>query len=252
MRKKGFPKEKELVICQITEINPNSAFAELVEYRKKGMIHVSEVAKRWVRDIREFLKEKEYVVCRVLDIEGGHIHLSLKRVYEEDAERKLKEFKRERKIEKTLELIGKSMKKDFDEMYDEVGYKLQEEFGSLTKAFEIAAKNPELLKKKGIPEDWAKKIIEAAEKLKVEKTHIILSNLTLICYQPDGVSIIKKALLEAEKRGLEVRYVSAPNYQLIARGRNLQETEKKLEDASKDIVNEIKKSGGEAEFRLVR
>lgn len=252
MRKKGFPKERELVICQITEINPNSAFAEILEYKKKGMIHVSEVAKRWVRDIREFLKEKQYVVCTVIGIEKDHIYLSLKKVYIEDAERKLNEFKRERKSEKALELIGKKMKKTLDEAYDEVGYTMQEEFGSLTKAFEIAAKNPELLDKKGISKGWKEELIRVGKKINVRKVHIVISNLKLICYQPDGINIIKKALADAEKKGFEVRYVSSPKYQLILKGKNLQEVEEKLEEISKVIVNKIKKNNGEAEFKLTK
>ena len=59
MRKSGIPRRWEIVICQITKINPNSAFAKLVEYDKTGMIHVSEVASGWVRDIREFLRENQ-------------------------------------------------------------------------------------------------------------------------------------------------------------------------------------------------
>ena len=128
MRKPGNPSYGELVICKITKIHPNSAFAELIEYEKNGMIHVSEVALKWVRDIREFLKENQYIVCRVMKVEGDNIFLSVKRVRREDSERKLNEFKRENKTEKMLELAGKNMGKNLEQVYDEVGHRLQEEF----------------------------------------------------------------------------------------------------------------------------
>ena len=51
MRKQGSPRKYELVVCKIVKIFPNSALAELLEYNKKGMIHVSEVALRCVKDI---------------------------------------------------------------------------------------------------------------------------------------------------------------------------------------------------------
>jgi len=243
MRKTGMPKRGELVVCKIIDINPNSAFAELIEYRKKGMIHVSEIVKRWVRDIREFLKIGQIVVCVVLNVEGEHIYLSIKKVRESDKKSKLNEFKRESKIEKTLEIIAKKMGKTLDEMYDEVGYKLQEEFGSFVKAFEIAAKNPSLLKQKGIKEKWVKEIVEAAKRMKTEKTHEVIIELNLMSYKPDGIKIIKNLLKRIENNGFEVRYVSAPVYYMIGRGKNEKNILEKMEKIAKSICNEIKKEG---------
>ena len=93
-------------MCQILKIHPNSAIAKLVEYKKTGLIHVSEVASKWVRDIREFIKENQFVVCRVMEINENGIYLSIKRVSKGQANSKLNEFKKERKSEKMLELIA--------------------------------------------------------------------------------------------------------------------------------------------------
>ena len=250
MKKSGVPNRNELVICKILKIYPNSVLAELVEYKKNGMIHVSEVASRWVRDIREFLKENQYVVCRVMNVEGDHIHLSVKRVAREQAAGKLNEFKRESKTEKMLELAAKSINKTLDQAYEEVGFKLQDEFGSLTKAFEIALKNPALMKTKGIPSEWIKPIMETAKKSYVEKTYRVKSNLSLISYSPDGVDVIKKSLSLAGKNGLSVKYISAPNYVLSGEGKNYKELDSKIIKISENIVKEIQKSNGEASFEL--
>ena len=110
MKKSGLPLRHELVVCKILKLYPNSAFAELIEYKNTGMIHISEVATRWVKDMRTYLKVNQYVVCKVLRIEGDIIQLSIKRVHREQASSKLNEFKRERKTEKLLELAGKKLK----------------------------------------------------------------------------------------------------------------------------------------------
>ena len=102
MKKKGSPSRGELVICRIRKIYPNSVTAELTEYGMTGMIHVSEVASRWVRNIREFLKENQYVICRVIGVDGESIQLSAKRVRYEEKTARMNEFKRERKAEKLL------------------------------------------------------------------------------------------------------------------------------------------------------
>jgi translation initiation factor 2 subunit 1 len=243
------PKAGELVVCRIKKINPHSAIAYLIEYNRTGLIHVSEVASRWVRNIREFIKENQYVVCRVMEADGTHISLSLKRVYREDASRKLNEFKRERRSEKLLEMCGKLLKKDMEETKREIVPILIEEFGSLTKAFEIALRNPDLMKRKKIPEKWANAIMDIAKKNYVEKTFSVKGELKLITHKPDGVEIIKKALMKAKKEGLEVQYISTPKYVLIGRGKNYREIENKVRTIGEQIASDFEKNG-EASFEL--
>jgi translation initiation factor 2 subunit 1 len=251
--KKGYsPREGELVVCRITRINPNSAFAELVEYGKIGMIHVSEVAARWVRDIREFIKENQFVVCRVIRVDGDHFSLSIKRVRQEEASSKMNEFKRENKAEKLLELVAKSMKKAPEQAFQEVGVILQDEFGSLSKAFEIAWKNPELLKSKGIPAAWIQPIMDVVNKAYSEKTYELKAELNLICYAPDGIEIIRNALSSAAKEnGIEVRYISTPKYEIVARGKNYKEIEAKIAKSAESITAEINRCKGDCTFRMV-
>jgi translation initiation factor 2 subunit 1 len=251
MRKAGKPSVGELVICRVTKIHPNSAFAELIEYRGSGMIHVSEVALKWVRDIRDFLKENQYVVCRVMRVEGESISLSVKRVRREDAERKLNEFKRENKSEKMLELAGKKFRKSLEESYEEVGHRLQEEFGSLTKAMEFALKDPDLLRGKGIPKAWADALAEIAKKSYSEKIYEVKAKLNLFCCSPDGIDVIKSVLSATEGNGLEVRYVSAPEYVLVGRGKNHRETEERIRNAAEGIAREIKRQNGECSFEIM-
>lgn len=251
MKKRGYPEWGELVICRITKIHPNSAFAELTEYNKTGMIHVSEVARRWVRDIREFLKENQYVVCRVIRVEGDHIHLSVKRVAREQASSKLSEFKRERKAEKMLELAGKDLGKNLEESYEEIGYKLQDYFGSLSKVFDVALNNPELLKSKGVPKNWADSLVKIAKKSYVEKEYEVKARLKLICYEPDGIRVIRNVLSKVRESGLDVRYISTPTYMLVGRGKNHRELEARVEKTAKDVVKGIEQNKGEGSFEMV-
>jgi translation initiation factor 2 subunit 1 len=251
MKRKDSPREGELVVCRILKIYPNSAFAELVEYERRGMIHVSEVASRWVRNIREFVKENQYVVCRVIRVEGDHLSLSMKRVRHEDASSKLNEFKRENKAERLLEMAAKSMKKTLEQAYDEVGFTLQEEFGSMSKAFEFAWKNPELLSRKGIPKAWLDVLSEIAKKAYSEKTFEQKAELRLACYSPDGVEVIKRLLGNASREnGVEVKYISAPKYMLVAKGKSHKENRARIEKAADSIAKGLG-SKGECSFSII-
>ncbi len=250
MRKRGVPERDEMVVCEITRINPNSAYATLLEYDKSGMIHVSEVAKRWVRNIREFVKEKQLVVCKVVRVDAQDISLSIKRVNKGQADRRLQEFKRERNAEKFLEQIGKQFRKSLDETYDEIGYDLIDNFGSLNKTFDIALRNPDLLAEKGIDKKWAQAIIDIAEKNFVEKTYEVKAKLNLTSYAPDGIDVIKKALSVASGKGLDVKYISAPKYQITGKGDDIKKVRELVESACREVVSSVESSSGEAGFTL--
>ncbi len=245
----NYPKRWELVVCRIKTINPHSAVANIIEYNTTGLIHVSEVASRWVRDIREFLKDNQYVVCRVMRVEGDHISLSVKRVYPEESARKLNEFKRENRANKLLEMAGKLINKTPEQTKKEIGLLLKEEFGSFWKTFEMALKNPTLLESKGLKKEWADAIMEIANKNYAEKVFTVKGNLNLVSYDPDGVEVIKKVLKKAKDNGLNVHYVSAPKYVISGEGKNFKEIKSKVETIGNEIVKDMG-SHGEASFEL--
>ncbi len=212
VKKRGLPMLGELVLCKITKINPNSAFAHIEEYGKEGMIHVSEVSSGWVRDIRSFLRIGQSGVAKVIRVDEGHISLSLKRVDQKQENDKIKEYKLNQRAEKMLEIAAKKIGKTLDEAYEEVGYTLQEKFGTMYDGFKAAMENPQLLKRRGIPDKWIEILKEIAEKNIEQKEFEFSANLQIKTYKPDGVSIIKRALGTLQKEGLDVRYIAAPTY----------------------------------------
>lgn len=250
MRKRGLPERGELVVCEITKINPNSAYAKLLEYDRSGMIHVSEIAKRWVKNIRDFVKERQLVVCTVGRVESDDISLSLKRVNKNQGDRRLQEYKKEKNAEKFLEQIAKQLGKTLEQAFEEVGHDLEETFGSINRSFETALKNPELLAEKGIDRKWADAIIEMAAKNYVEKTYDVKAILNLVSYADNGMDVIRGALKKAADNGLNVRYISAPRYQISGNGKNIKKIKELVEASCQDVVDEVNKSGGECSFAL--
>ncbi len=66
----------------VTGITNFGAFVELPG-GKVGLIHISEVADVYVRDVKDFLKEKDKVKVKVLSVdERGKIGLSIKQLQE--------------------------------------------------------------------------------------------------------------------------------------------------------------------------
>ncbi|MBI2675334.1 MAG: S1 RNA-binding domain-containing protein [Candidatus Aenigmarchaeota archaeon] len=250
MRKQGMPQRGEVVICRICKMHPNSAFAELIEYgNRQGMIHVSEVAKRWVRDIREFLKENQYVVCKILNVSSEGITLSVKRVDSKEAARRLKQFNREKKAEKLLDLAAKKFGMTLDQAYEEAGNEMIDAFGSLDKAFEMAAKNPEIFENRGMDKKWTGVIEEIAKKSFAEKEYVVKMQMGVASYAPNGIELIKKALSGAKE--YEVKYIAGGRYMVIGRGKNFREIEAGMLGFANSVEKDIGKNG-EVSYEILK
>jgi len=69
----------EVVEGTVLNITDFGAFIQLPE-GKTGLVHISEVANTYVKDIREHLKEQDKVKVKVLSMDnGGRISLSIKK-----------------------------------------------------------------------------------------------------------------------------------------------------------------------------
>ena len=70
--------EGKVVEGTVSSITNFGAFIQLPEGRV-GLVHISEIADTYVKDIRHFIKEKDKVKVKVLSVEkNGKINLSIK------------------------------------------------------------------------------------------------------------------------------------------------------------------------------
>jgi S1 RNA binding domain protein len=68
---------------KVVGVQKFGAFVEVSEPHFSGMVHISEIANRYVADINEFVKEGDIVKVKVLTIgDGGKISLSMKKAEE--------------------------------------------------------------------------------------------------------------------------------------------------------------------------
>jgi len=238
VKKKGLPNIQELVVVKITEVTQFAAWCDLLEYEARGIIPISEAAGKWIFDVSEVVKEGEIRVAKVIKVEEDKnlVHLSLKRVSKMDEKEKMNEFRKEERGEKLLELAAKNLGKSLQQAYEEVGYLLQEKFGSLYDAIINIKKNYSKLEKMKIPKEWIDAIVNVVEKSIREKEVEIKFELEVRSLEPNGVEIIKGVLKEVEeKTGGIVKYLSAPTYRLEVKTTNPKKDEKKVLTALEKI-----------------
>jgi translation initiation factor 2 subunit 1 len=256
MQKKEYPEESELIVGTVTKVQNFGAFISLDEYPgKEGFIHISEIATGWVKRIRNFVREKQKVVCKVVnvDVQKNHIDLSLKKVNDHQRREKIQEWKNTQKSARLFEMVAKNLDKPVDQCYKEFGDALLKKYGSLYSAFEECAYDCNTLVKDGFSGDW----LQAFDKVSKESISIpfveIKGMLMLSSALPNGISFIKEALKSAESTEYEdvtidVKYISAPRYIIKIKAPDYKVAEHQMKKAV-DRVQSKMKGKGEFEFQ---
>ena len=243
-KKKGTPEVGELILCTVKKILPHSVFVSIDEYEnKEGMVHISEIAPGRIRNLRDFVKEDKRIVCKVLDINRfGNIDLSLRRVGTGLMIKKLNELKQEEKAEKLLEYIGKEFKYDIKKMYELVGVKAIEEYGSLYNFFQaIVDEGENAVKDLNLDSKLSKSLVEIIKE-KIKPIEVNVNGiLTLKSFSENGLNEIKTILLNAEKGGVQISYLGAPKYKFQVNALNYKKADNILNQVLEQVQKDCKK-----------
>lgn len=256
MMKKDYPEEGEFVVGTVIKVQNYGAFVTLDEYPdREGFIHIAEIASGWVKRIRNHIKEKQKVVCKVMHIDEtkGHVDLSLKRVNEHQKRAKIKEWKNNQKATKLMEMLSEEINVGIEDCMKEFGQDLISKYGSIYEAFEEAAYDPECLENDGFIGTW----IEAFNKIAEDNIAIqfvdIKGYLDIRSWSSNGIHQIRDALLSAEESeyddvAIEIHYVGAPHYSITIQAPDYKIAEEEMKKAVSRIEDVLLKHGGEIEF----
>ena len=241
------PDEGDFVVATLTDVDQNSAYAELEEYEDvTGLIHISEVSRSWVQDIRKELDEGEKTVAQVIDTEGDTPTLSLKRVNDKKKRDTMQRWKKEQKAEKFIEDLGERLGRDKEEVYEDIAFKMQEEFGTSFHGFEIAEAEEEKLL-----EMFDEEVVDAIQEVAREnidlKQEKLEGTIEMTFPQGDGLERIKESLEDIEE-GVEVKYISAPEYSITAWGRTQELAKKRIDSAVRQVRGKVDDLDGNFEF----
>jgi translation initiation factor 2 subunit 1 len=261
MKYSGWPDPGDLVVGTVDEIEDFGVFVDLEEYEdRRGLVHVSEVASGWIKNIRDHVTPGETVVCKVLEVDESsqQIDLSVKDVNEHQRSDKIQDWKNEKKADKWMSLaFGEDMS---DEKYATVANELLAEYGSLYDGFEQAAiHGDEALDGTDLSDEEIATIVETAR----DNVSVPYVNVTgyvqLRSPNPDGVDDVRAALEAAEGNGevpdeveLGVTYVGAPEYRIKVQAPSYKVAEDALEASAERARGAITDRGGSAQFHRER
>ena len=261
MQYSGWPESGELVVGEVNEIEDFGVFIDLLEYEnKRGLVHVSEVASGWIKNVRDHVNTDQVMVCKVLDIDESsqQIDLSIKDVNDHQRSEKIQEWKNEQKADKWMELaFGEDVS---DEQFSSVANALVGEYGSLYDGFEQAAiHGPEALDGLDLGDEELAAVVDTARE-NVSVPYVTVSGyVDLESPNSEGVEDVRDALQAAEGNGevpeeadLDVTYVGSPEYRIRVQAPNYKTAESELEASAARASEAIEAAGGTADFHRDR
>ncbi|MFB6125631.1 MAG: translation initiation factor IF-2 subunit alpha [Halanaeroarchaeum sp.] len=261
MKYEGWPEPGELVVGKVDDIEDFGVFVDLDEYEgKRGLVHVSEVASGWIKNVRDHVNEGQTVVAKVLEVDESsqHIDLSLKDVNDHQRSDTIQEWKNEQKADKWLSLaFGDDMD---DDTFRRIANALLSEFGSLYEGFEEAAiHGEEAFADVDLDEEELTAIVETARENVSVPYVTVTGYVHLTSPAADGVDDVRDALQAAEGNGevpeeidLDVTYVGSPEYRIRVQAPNYKTAEDELEAAASRAIEAIEGAGGEGTYHRER
>jgi len=267
-QKNKFPKQGEFIVGKVQDIQNQYVYVDLIDYEglnseacARGMIHISEISSRWIKNIRSFVRIGQRLVLRVVRVDPskGHIDLSLRRVNSAQKKVRIKEWKYAVKYENLLQfLIEEKTEMNLDEAYEFIGFPILAFFDSYQETIEELKENgDEILDNiKNVAADVKKKFLEIIDENVSISTVSIIGKIKLIITTENGIDIIKDILIKArdtvkdqkETRKLTISYIGAPYYRMEIVAKDYLDAENIKEDALELIKNEATKHNGVFEF----
>ncbi|UCD00900.1 MAG: S1 RNA-binding domain-containing protein [Promethearchaeota archaeon] len=266
--KTKFPKDGEFVIAKVTEIQNQYVYVDLIDFEgldseecARGMIHVSEISSRWIKNIRNYVRIGQRVILRVLrvDTNKGHVDLSLRRVNSAQRENRLKEWKYAVKFEILLQFLTETEGIDMtlDKAYELIGFPILDYFNTYQEAIEGLKENGEELLSEldNISEEVKSVLLKIIDENVKISTVSISGKVKLSFTTENGIDLIRESLLEALKiierkqtRNININYIAAPFYRLEVISKDYLDAENILSDALDVIERNAEKYNGSFSF----
>jgi len=258
-QKKGFPEKEDFVVCTVRDILASSVIVELDEYEKKeGMVHVSEIARKWIRNIKTYMKPGTKLVCKVMEVRPSEnlITLSVRRVGAAQHRNKLAQWNDEKKANDILEVFAKQSNLTSKGIYEKVGNKILESQGVIYPTFiRISKEGEKVLLDLKIEKEIAKSLTELIQKRIVLPKAEISGIITMCSAASNGLEVIKQAIqkmkdiTKAKKVDFEIKYLGAPNYKFSIVAPDFKLAEDVLKEICTIITKLIESSEGSIEIK---
>ncbi|NHJ24110.1 MAG: S1 RNA-binding domain-containing protein [Candidatus Lokiarchaeota archaeon] len=267
--KTPFPKEGDFVIARVVDIQSQYIYVDLPDYEglpseetARGMIHISEISSRWVKNIRSVVRINQKLVLRVIKVvyDKGQVDLSLRRVNSAQKDKVLKENKYANKFENLLQFLTEveGVNLTLDQAYEMIGWPIKDQYTDYQEAVEALKEDGRELMNElnNVPDNIKELFLKIIDENVEISTVSIVGKLKLINTSGDGIDKIKDSISEASKviktpketRKLSFSYLGAPFYRLEVISKDYIDAESILSESLSILERKTKEFEGSMEF----
>jgi len=254
----GLPLRNELVVATVREVMGHGAYVSLDEYGDtRAYVHISELSRTWVKNIRVHVREGQRIVAKVLRIDPSkrQIDLSIKRVPEQMKKLKLLEAKRGQTAITLFKMIVDKMPEAERKKADDIIDILETHHELLYYGLEFASTATlKDLTSIGIEENWAKVIRKITSENIIKATVEIKGTAEIAIPGGDGVVHLREALIAGkdnvrEKNSSIIIYTEgSPRYAIEVQSEDYKIAERALENALERIEDIVERHNGTFAF----
>jgi len=254
-----YPEIESFVMVNVKQIAEMGAYVKLLEYDNiDGMILLSELSRRRIRSIQKLIRvgRNEVVVVLRVDKEKGYIDLSKRRVSPEDIVKCEERYNKGKMVHSIMRHVAEKTSTPIEELYQDIGWPLNKKYGHAVDAFKLSITNPDVWKEATFKSDVIRdELMSYIGKRLTPQPTKVRADVEVTCFGYDGIDAVKEALRCAEARNtpetqVKVKLVSPPLYVLTSQTLDKTIGIQVLEEAIKEIQNNISRAGGRCDVKM--
>ncbi|MEM0482377.1 MAG: S1 RNA-binding domain-containing protein [Nitrososphaerota archaeon] len=250
---KRFPQQGELVIGTVTRVMRHGVNVRLEEYDGlEAFVPLSEISMKWVRNIRDYLREGQRTVFRVVrsSPENLQVDVSLRRVTLKERAEKMAEWNRVVKVSKMLSILAEKTGVDKSVIEEGLVKPAAERHVDLYGLMEDIASGDEVPQWVSLPKEVKDALAELCKK-EIKKT-VSVSKVPIRLYAGrSGVGVIRRAAQEAMSLAgsgekLSITVIGPPRYLLRVEAATPERVEELKQQALNRMAQIMSEHGGVA------
>jgi len=242
------PVKDEYVVCTVEKIFDYGVEVKLEEYpNQKGFIPLGQVAARWVKNIRNFVKIGQIRVAKViyLNYEKNQINCSFAMVQKQMEDSKLNEWRQTKRVQQLLTLVAQDLHKNLDDIWDTITNPILNKYDSVYEAFqELKRYGKDYIPE--IPEEYRTALYKVIEKNISISDKIISEHIKIEITKENGLELIKEGFKKVpvdKEIKTHISYIGNGTYLIKCEAKEYKIIEKYLQKVNDTLTDNFAKIG---------
>ena len=252
------PKPGDLVVGVVKRVERYGAYLDLIEYPGwEGFVHISEISLKWIRNIRDYLRENQRGVFKVLRVDerANQADVSLRRVSQKEREWKMLEWKRKQRLMRILSILAERTGRSEEELRKLIVEPTMKRGLSLYDVFLDALDQGRLPSWMKLDKQLAQQLLELIRQEIRLKQVVVKGTLIMTVPRGDGVEIIRKAVEKGLKQAgkgerIMITSIGSPRYLVRVEAEDQEKGRELVRRVAEACLSIVRDAGGRGELQL--